>query len=305
MYFKGTKKTLPEIARELNVDAVVEGSVLRSGNRVRVTANLLHAPTDRQLWANSYESELQDVLVLQGEMVRAIAEEVRIELTPDEQVRLAPTRPFNPEAYKAYLMGRHFWNKRSAFSFIQDPSLTNGGGDKGKGNGAPLSDFFGRIDQDVYRHVEPRQSHIKRGVATVPRLVGLLDHEDVKITLGPAAAPRSAAKQYNFLRLRGLNNAADNVSDYILAHKRRAVSFRADYPIGCRSAAWECSLWDCTMCPRHALRDRRDLGLHKTLSLPLAFWQTVGLQHGPHSKFPKEVLIPWVKNHSHGVNSCA
>jgi len=113
MHFKGTKKTLPEIARELNVDAVVEGSVLRSGNRVRVTANLLHAPTDRHLWANSYESELRDVLVLQGEVARAIAEEVRIKLTPEEQARLTPTRPVNPEAFEAYLRGRYFWNRRT------------------------------------------------------------------------------------------------------------------------------------------------------------------------------------------------
>jgi len=110
MHFKGTKKTLPEIARELNVDAVVEGSVLRSGNRVRITANLLHAPTDRHLWANSYEGEMQDVLVLQGEVARAIAEEVRIKLTPEEQVRLAGTHLVNPEAYQAFLRGRHHLN---------------------------------------------------------------------------------------------------------------------------------------------------------------------------------------------------
>jgi len=111
MHFKGTKKTLPEIARELNVDAVVEGSVLRSGNRVRVTANLLHAPTDRHLWANSYESELQDVLVLQGEVARAIAEQVRVELTPEEQVGLTTNRPVNPESYAAYLKGNYTWQR--------------------------------------------------------------------------------------------------------------------------------------------------------------------------------------------------
>ncbi len=107
MHYKGTKKTLPEIARELHVDAVVEGSVLRSGNRVRITANLLHAPTDRHLWADTYERDLRDVLVLQGELARAIAEEVRIKLTPEEQARLATTRPVNPEAYQLYLKGRH------------------------------------------------------------------------------------------------------------------------------------------------------------------------------------------------------
>ncbi len=110
MHYKGTKKALPEIAKELNVDAVVEGSVLRSGNRVRVTANLLYAPTDRHLWAQTYESEMQDVLVLQGEMARTIVEEVRIVVEPQDQARLATTRPMNPEAYEAFLKGRHFWD---------------------------------------------------------------------------------------------------------------------------------------------------------------------------------------------------
>ncbi|MBZ5561642.1 MAG: winged helix-turn-helix domain-containing protein [Acidobacteriia bacterium] len=107
MHYKGTKKTLPEIARELDVDAVVEGSVLRSGSRVRITANLLHAPTDRHLWAESYESDLSDVLVLQGEVARAIAGEIQGKLTPQQQVRLATTRAVNPEAHDAYLKGRY------------------------------------------------------------------------------------------------------------------------------------------------------------------------------------------------------
>src|SRR2546429_4330006 len=92
MHYKGAKKTLPEIARELDVDAVVEGTVLRSGSRVRVTANLLHAPTDRHLWAESYERDLRDVLALQGEVARAIAEEVRVKLTPKEEIGRASCR---------------------------------------------------------------------------------------------------------------------------------------------------------------------------------------------------------------------
>ena len=121
MQYKGTKKSLPQIARELNVDGIIEGSVVRSGNRVRITANLLHAPADRHLWADSYESDLGDVLVLQGEVARAIAEEVRIKITPDEQVRLTPTRPVNPEAYEAYLKGRHleFLDNAKALEFQQ------------------------------------------------------------------------------------------------------------------------------------------------------------------------------------------
>jgi TolB-like protein/DNA-binding winged helix-turn-helix (wHTH) protein len=105
LHYKGTKKTLPEIAKELNVDAIVEGSVRRFGNRVRITANLLYAPGDRHLWAESYERDLQDVLALQSEAARAIADEVRIKLTADDQARLATVRPVNPEAYEAYLKG--------------------------------------------------------------------------------------------------------------------------------------------------------------------------------------------------------
>lgn len=112
MQYKGTKKSLQEIARELNVDAVVEGSVLRSGERIRISAQLIHAATDRNLWAESYERDLRDVLTLQSEVARAIAEEVQIKLSPQEAGRLRATRPVTPEAYEAYLKGRYFWNKR-------------------------------------------------------------------------------------------------------------------------------------------------------------------------------------------------
>jgi len=113
MHFKGTKKTLPEIALELNVDAVVEGTVQRSGNHVRITAQLIQASPEKHLWADSYERDLRDVLALQGEVARAIANEVRIKVTPQEQARLARARPVNPEAHEAYLKGRFYWNKRT------------------------------------------------------------------------------------------------------------------------------------------------------------------------------------------------
>jgi TolB-like protein/tetratricopeptide (TPR) repeat protein len=108
MRYKEAKKPMPEIGRELKVDAVVEGSVQRSGSRVRITAQLIHAATDRHLWARSYERELKDMLALQDEVARAIAAEVRIELTPREHARLSRTRSVNPEAYEAYLKGRFF-----------------------------------------------------------------------------------------------------------------------------------------------------------------------------------------------------
>jgi TolB-like protein/DNA-binding winged helix-turn-helix (wHTH) protein len=117
MQYKGTKKPLPQIARELNVDAIVEGTVLRSGDRVRITANLLDARSERHLWAESYDRDLRDVLALQDEVARAIASKIQIKVTPNEQVRLASPRAVNPEAYRLYLIGRFLWNERTEASF--------------------------------------------------------------------------------------------------------------------------------------------------------------------------------------------
>src|SRR5947207_1093156 len=106
MHYKGTNKTLPEIARELNVDGGVEGSVMRSGNRVRITAELIHAKTDQHLWAETYERDLGDVLRLQSEVAQTIAQQLRVQLTPQQQARLSVAHTVNPEAYDAYLRGR-------------------------------------------------------------------------------------------------------------------------------------------------------------------------------------------------------
>jgi len=113
MRYRDSGKQLPEIAKELGVDAVVEGSVSRSGGRVRIDAQLIQAPTDRHLWAGSYERDIQDVLALQSEVARTIASEIRIQLTLKEQTRLGNSPPVNPEAYDAYLKARFFWNKRN------------------------------------------------------------------------------------------------------------------------------------------------------------------------------------------------
>jgi TolB-like protein/DNA-binding winged helix-turn-helix (wHTH) protein/Flp pilus assembly protein TadD len=107
--YKGTKKDLPEIARELNVDAIVEGSVVRSGQRVRVTAQLLEARSDRHLWAETYGRDLGDVLKLQAEVADSIAQQVRAELTPQQQAQLRGTYAVNPEAYDAYLKGHLYF----------------------------------------------------------------------------------------------------------------------------------------------------------------------------------------------------
>lgn len=114
MTYKGAHKSLPEIARDLNVDAVVEGAVVRSGHRVRITAQLILAAADKHLWARSYEGEMGDTLALQKQVARSIASEIRIELTPHEQAVLRSGTRVSPEAYDAYLKGRYFWNKRTA-----------------------------------------------------------------------------------------------------------------------------------------------------------------------------------------------
>jgi TolB-like protein/Tfp pilus assembly protein PilF len=112
MQYKGVRKSLPQIARELNVDAVIEGSVLRSEERVRITAQLIHS-SDQHLWAESYERDFRDILLLQSEIARQVANEVRIVLTPEERDRLGIARQVNPEAHELYLKARHFWNKRT------------------------------------------------------------------------------------------------------------------------------------------------------------------------------------------------
>jgi TolB-like protein/Tfp pilus assembly protein PilF len=113
MPYKGVRKPLPQIGRELNVDAVVEGTVLRSGKQVRITAQLIRVPADKHLWAQSYEGDVRDTLALQKNVALAIARQIQINLTPQEQAVLENTRAVNPEAYDDYLRGRYFWNKRT------------------------------------------------------------------------------------------------------------------------------------------------------------------------------------------------
>jgi len=114
MTYKHARKPLPQIARELNVDAVVEGTVLRSGDQVRITAQLIEASSDKHLWSQSYEGEFRDTLALQNQVARAIADQIRINLNPQEQAALKTVRVVNPQAYESFLKGGYFWNKRTA-----------------------------------------------------------------------------------------------------------------------------------------------------------------------------------------------
>ena len=115
MQYKGTRKSLPQIASELHVDAVVEGAVQLVGDRVRITAQLVDAGTDEHIWAETYDRELSDVLLLQSEVARDIAKQIDVELTPQQQQRLqAGAHPVVPAAYQSYLLGRFYWDKRTA-----------------------------------------------------------------------------------------------------------------------------------------------------------------------------------------------
>jgi TolB-like protein/Flp pilus assembly protein TadD len=111
MKFKKTDKSLPQIAHELGVDAVVEGSVLRAGDDVRITAQLIAANPEKHLWAENFTRTLENVLVLQSEVAQAIAREIKVAVTPSEQERLARARVVNPKAHEAYLKGNYFWIK--------------------------------------------------------------------------------------------------------------------------------------------------------------------------------------------------
>jgi serine/threonine protein kinase/Flp pilus assembly protein TadD len=113
MQYKGVKKPLPQIARELGVDGVIEGSVARDADQVRITVQLIDGRTDQHTWAESYQRELKNILDLQSEVARAIAREIRITVTAGEAERLSRSRPVNPAAHEEYLKGRQFWAQRS------------------------------------------------------------------------------------------------------------------------------------------------------------------------------------------------
>jgi TolB-like protein/DNA-binding winged helix-turn-helix (wHTH) protein/Tfp pilus assembly protein PilF len=107
---KDSRPSLPQIAQALNVDAVIEGSVQRTGDRVKISTQLIHARTDTHLWAREYERELTDILKLQSEVARSVAEEIRIQITAEERARMASAGTVNPAAYQEYLLGQyHLW----------------------------------------------------------------------------------------------------------------------------------------------------------------------------------------------------
>jgi TolB-like protein len=133
--YKGTKKSLPQIARELNVDAVIEGAVLRSGDRVRINVELIEANSDKHLWAESYDRELGDILKLHSEVAQAVANQIQIQLAPEQRARLQSAPTVNQAAYEDYLKARFYMTATSyayqglevANSPWQKQALSNGG----------------------------------------------------------------------------------------------------------------------------------------------------------------------------------
>jgi TolB-like protein/Tfp pilus assembly protein PilF len=117
MRYKGTQKSIPAIGHELKVDFIVEGSVLRSEEKVRISAQLIQVKSDQHWWAESYERDLHNILALQSDVTRAIAAAIQIKLTPQDQRRLSHSHQVNADAYHAYLKGRYFWNKRTEEGF--------------------------------------------------------------------------------------------------------------------------------------------------------------------------------------------
>ena len=227
MVYKGARKPLPQIAHELNVDAVVEGTVLRSGDQVRITAQLIEASTDKHLWSQSYEGELRDTLALQSRVASAIADQIRISLTPQEQAALKSVKVVNPEAYESYLKGRYFWNKRTADSLK-----------------AALAYFNQAIEQD------PKFAQAYSGLADTYALLGDWQYAVMR---PKEAFPKAKAAAIKALELDSTLGEAHNSLAFVLdafdwnldaAGKefRRAIELNPGYATAHHWYAWHLSL---------------------------------------------------------------
>ena len=227
MVYKGARKPLPQIARELNVDAVVGGAVLRSGDQVRITAQLIDASTDKHLWSQSYEGELRDTLALQNRVASAIADQIRINLTPKEQAALKNVKVVNPEAYESYLKGRYFWNKRTA-----------------DGLKVALAYFNQAIEED------PKYAQAYSGLADTYALLG--DWQYAVMT-PKEAFPKAKAAAIKALELDNTLGEAHNSLAFILdgfdwdldsggKEFRRAIELNPGYATAHHWYAWHLSL---------------------------------------------------------------
>ncbi len=227
MTYKHARKLLPQIARELNVDAVVEGTVLRSGDQVRITAQLIEAATDKHLWSQSYEGELRDTLTLQNKVASAIADQIRINLNPQEQAALKNTKFVNPQAYEFYLKGRYFWNKRTA-----------------DGLKVALAYFNQAVDED------PKYAQAYSGLADTYALLG--DWQYAAMT-PKEALPKAKAAAIKALELDSTLGEAHNSLAFVLdgfdwdldaggKEFRQAIDLNPSYATAHHWFAWHLSL---------------------------------------------------------------
>lgn len=186
MTYKGTRKTLPEIASELHVDAIVEGSVEREDGHVRITTQLIDSKTDQHIWAHTYNRDMTSVLELQSEVARAIADQIRIQLTPAEEARLNRTQHINPQAVELYLQGRQRENvadPKAALDYFQqavakDPNypaahsaLANAYGWMGEAGWMPYAEAFSRQRAEALKAIALDDSspepHLELGAAAM------------------------------------------------------------------------------------------------------------------------------------------
>jgi len=174
MTYKGTHKTIPQIAQELSVDAVVEGSVERVGNRVRITTQLIDARSDQHLWAQTYDRDMTDTLQVQSEVARAISDQISAELTPAEEARLNRSQHVNPEAMELYMRGMRQFNgvsPRDAIDYFEqavqkDPdfgpahaALANAYGWAGEAGRMPYAEAFAKQREEALKAIELDDSH--------------------------------------------------------------------------------------------------------------------------------------------------
>lgn len=227
MGYKRARKPLPQIARELNVDAVVEGTVLRSGDQVRITAQLIEAATDKHLWSQSYEGELRDTLGLQSQVAREIAEQIRINVNPQEKAALRSAKVVNPAAYESYLKGRYFWNKRTA-----------------DGLNTALAYFKQAVDED------PKYAEAYSGLADTYALLGDWQYG---VMTAKEALPKAKAAARTALELDSTLGEAHNSLAFCLDgfdwdlnsgdwEFRRAIELNPGYATAHHWYAWHLSL---------------------------------------------------------------
>jgi len=237
MTYKNTKKTLPEIARELAVDAVVEGSVLREGDQVRITAQLIDARTDEHLWARSYVRDLKSVLTLQGEVAQTIADEISVSVTPQEQARLARPRTVSKEAQDLYLLGLHFLNSgdpRKARGYMQQAidedskyapayaGLANAYGWLGEAGWMPYSEAFPKQKAAAVKAIEIDEA-LPEGHAELASAAMNLSWDwatcesELKraLELNPSSASTHAAYAAYLMRVGKLEDAIEEMKRYL------------------------------------------------------------------------------------------